>query len=212
MSDWSTGTCPHAGDCDFYRTVSASAVLRIKYATMYPYCKKSRHESCMRYWLLEQGKTVPTDLLPDGGKDAFIAQGGRPQSTGALTKVLVVDDMPMFRAALVTLVRGADSGSITIVEAESAEKAYDALSDSPAGWVAVVTDYNMGAMTGYDLISKMRSNPSFAGLPAIVFSSEKEDRIRARCEALPRVRWLDKKPDQAPFNQAWTDLVVERKA
>lgn len=210
MSDWSTGTCPHAGDCDFYRSVSASAVLRIKYATMYPYCKKSRHESCMRYWLLERGKPVPTDLLPDGGKDAFVDQGGRHRSDEP-RRVLVVDDMPMFRAALVTLVRGAGS-TVSIVEADSAEKAFGELSADPEGWVAVVTDYNMGAMTGYDLIVKMRSDPTLSGLPVIVFSSEKEDGIRSSCEAMPRVRWLDKRPDQAPFNRVWSDLVVDRKA
>lgn len=211
MTDWSKGTCPKADECAFYMSVSRSPVLRIKYATMYPYCKGSRHESCMRYWLIEQRKPVPDDLLPDGGKDLFIPRGDAhaPLKPG---RVMVVDDMPVFRVALVGLVNNTGLGPFKIEEADSAERALARLTEDPSDWDAVVTDFNMGIMNGYELILQMRLNPALAALPAIVFSSEKDEGTRERCLALPRVRWLDKKPDQVAFNAAWRELVVEKKA
>lgn len=210
MSDWSNGTCPRHKDCAFYQSVVSSPLLRVKYATMYPYCKDGKHESCMRWWLMEQGSSVAEDLLPDGGKDNFAAET-RGARFGGGRKVMVVDDLPLFRKSLVTLVMNACGGSCDVVEADSGEMALSKLMGDPSGWMMLVTDHNMGAMSGYDLIVQMRSHMSMSGVPAIVFSSETADAIQQRCIALPRVRWLEKKPNQALFDTAWRDLVLEHK-
>ncbi len=211
MKDWSgQGTCPRHAQCSFYNSVSHSPLLRIKYATMYPYCKGGKHESCMRWFMMEGGRPVPDDLLPDGGKDVFAAEA-RNVTPSPQARVLVVDDMPLFRKSLLTMVSNACAGSCQVVEAGSGEEAIEILSASPGGWQLVVTDYNMGGMNGYDLIMRMRANPALAGLPAVVFSSEGDPSVQQRCAALPRVRWLPKRPDQAPFDEAWAALVSGHK-
>lgn len=210
MSDWTGGTCPRSGECTFYQSVTPNPVARVKYATMFPYCKLGRHESCMRWWAMENCQPVPEDLLPDGGRDIFAAEARGAASSGA-QRVLVVDDMPLFRKSLTGLVANVGSKECEITEADSAERALVELMKEPGTWTLVVTDYNMGEMNGFELIQSMRSHPQLAGVPAIVFSSESDAGVQDKCSSLPRVRWLSKKPDRAPFDSAWRDLVVDRK-
>lgn len=211
MMDWSNGTCPKSTECAFFKSVGQSPVTRIKYATMYPFCKGGRHESCMRWFLMEQGREVPDDLLPDGGTDVARADGGR-QVPVQEPRALVVDDMPLFRKSLAVLVANASKGSCQIVEAGSAEEALEILEADPNGWKLVATDYNMGVMNGYDLIVQMRANPALSAIPVVVFSSDTNDDVIQRADSMPRVRWLEKRPDQDPFSAAWKDLVLDGKA
>lgn len=210
MSDWSSGTCPRNAECSFYRSMRVSPLLRIKYATMYPYCKGGRHESCVRWFMMSQGEPVPDDLLPDGGKDLFTVEQRRLEPRPS-ARVLVVDDMPLFRKSLVTMVSTASDSDVEVREAASAEEALDILNASPNGWALVVSDYNMGQMSGYDLVKEMHTRPSLSGIPVVIFSSESDPDIRTSCSALPRVRWLEKRPNQEPFDEAWRELVVEKK-
>lgn len=211
MTDCTGGSCPRHETCEFYVSVCQSPLLRIKYATMFPYCRGGRHESCMRWFLLEQGKPVPEDLLPDGGTDVSLAHGGRP-AVQSKNKVLVADDLPLFRRSLAMLVFNASGGGCEIVEASSAEEALEILTRDPTGWLMVVTDYNMAELTGYDLVMRLRLNPALVGVPVIVFSSETDQNVVGRVEMLPRVRWLVKQPNQEPFDAAWNELVRDLKA
>lgn len=206
-----SGTCPARDACAFFQTVTVTPILRIKYATMYPYCNANKHETCMLWWHMQQGREVPADLLPDGGRDWF-SREARRNVPGTGHRVLVIDDLPLFRKALVSMVQKAASEDVTIVEAESAESALALLASDTGDWMLVVTDYNMGAKSGYDLIAGMRANPAHAQLPAIIFSSDSDEAKRAQCENLPRVRWLVKRPEQQPFDAAWQELIVDRKA
>lgn len=203
-------TCPLMEECQFYKSVRATPLLRIKYATMYPYCNQHKHESCMRWWMMREGKPVPEDLLPDGGRDWFATEARRPHSPESI-RVLVVDDMPLFRKVLAGLVQDACDSKASIVEAESAEEALEILRED-SEWTLVATDYNMGTKTGYDLIAELRGLPAHSQLPAIVFSSEADSVKRIEVNALPRVRWLAKRPEKEPFIEAWRELVVEHKA
>lgn len=205
-----SATCPDAGSCEFYQSVYSSAVLRIKYASMYPYCKAGKYESCMRWWMMRSGRQVPSDLLPDGGYDWFGDKANRPGQRPAC-RVLVVDDLPLFRKALVGLVQDASENGVQITEADSAEHALEILTEDTLSWTLVVTDYHMGEKTGYDLIRALRTNPAHAQLPVIVFSSDADEGNRVKCAAIPRVRWLVKRPEKEPFFGAWQELVVERK-
>lgn len=101
---------------------------------------------------------------------------------------------------------------VTIVEADSAEDALDILRADTGDWALVATDYNMSGKSGYELIAELRGMPAHSQLPAIVFSSDGDSVKREQCDALPRVRWLAKRPDKEPFVEAWRELVVDRKA
>lgn len=160
---------------------------------------------------MQQGRDVPADLLPDGGRDWF-SQEARRSVPSANRRVLVVDDLPLFRKALVSMVQRVAPQDVRIVEADSAESALALLASDTCDWTLVVTDYNMGAKSGYDLILGMRANPAHAQLPVIIFSSDSDDAKRDQCERLPRVRWLVKRPEQQPFDEAWQELIVDRKA
>lgn len=210
MRDWTHGTCPQHAECEFFKSVGQSPLLRIKYATMYPYCKGGRHESCMRWFLMQQGRAIPDDLLPDGGTDVAPEVAGRPVHHGN-DRVLVVDDMPLFRKSLSVLVANASGHSCEIVEADCAEAALEILAADPNGWLLVATDYNMKELTGYDLIVRMRLNPALSGVPVAIFSSETDGEILDKCARLPRVRWLQKRPNQEPFDAVWMELVRDRK-
>ena len=211
MSDWMSGTCPRHQECTFFQNVASSPLLRVKYASAHPYCKGGKHESCMRWWVMEQGEPVAEDLLPYGGRDVFTREtktnNARPEG-----RILVVDDLPMFRKSLGVLASNACNYKCPVLEVESAEEALEHLRNSPADWTLLVTDFHMSGLNGYELIVQMRAHPGLASVPAIVFSSEQDGAVKDRCAALPMVRWLDKRPDQQVFNKAWEELVVGHKA
>lgn len=206
LATWGDGnnTCPRSRTCDFFRTVAPSFVLRMKYATMYPYCQGGQHETCVRWWLLENDRPVPHDLMPDGGKDDF----GALASPLSPKRILVIDDMPMFTRVMRAHLEAIHPGT-EVIESSSANEALGILRSGRA-FDLVITDYNMPGMTGEDLIREMRSDAAFTGIPVIVMSTEPNPQRRERCLSYTRVRWIDKKPDREPIEAAFRALVIDR--
>lgn len=205
MGSDTTSSCRHEARCHFFQMLSQSALLRITHAVQFRRCRKES-ESCYRCECFDNRRPVPEDLMPDGSCARL--------ATGAVTeeRVLVVDDLPAFRAAMSGLVRSACGGHVSITEAGSAEEALDVLASMGDEWTAIVTDYNMTGMTGLDLVARLRMNCEHSTLPVIVFSSESAW-ARAGCETdYPGVRWLTKSPDPRPFLVAWDEIVAGKGA
>jgi hypothetical protein len=85
--------CPRSDTCDFGRIVSSNVIKRVKFASAYPYCRGGRHDSCAIHGLLERGRPVPEDLLPDGQTGSYRDREGRGDQ-----RFLVIEDSPVFAA------------------------------------------------------------------------------------------------------------------
>ncbi len=95
-------------------------------------------------------------------------------------KILVVDDFASIRDFVCeTLQRkGYDT-----LGAANGNEAYNLLTDK-AGVDLVLTDYNMPECTGIELLKKIKSNPTVAGVPVIFLTTESSpDKMRAAKDA-----------------------------
>ena len=94
--------------------------------------------------------------------------------------ILVVDDFASIRDFVCeTLQRkGYDT-----VGAANGNEAYQLLTDKP-GFHLVLTDYNMPECTGFELLKKIKSNPSVASVPVVFLTTESSpDKMRAAKDA-----------------------------
>ena len=82
--------------------------------------------------------------------------------------ILIADDSATMRAMLVSVVESL--GDYHIVEAASG---FDALRLLPRGHIdLILTDINMPDINGLELLSYVRKNPSYQGIPVFIISSE----------------------------------------
>lgn len=95
-------------------------------------------------------------------------------------KVLIVDDYSTMRRIIRNLLR--EVGLANTVEADDGASALPILE---AGDIdLVITDWNMPAMTGIDLLKAVRSDPALESLPVLLVTAEaKRQQIIAAAEA-----------------------------
>jgi CheY-like chemotaxis protein len=94
--------------------------------------------------------------------------------------ILIVDDSPQtatnLEIALLSL------AGLEVAVASSGREALRLLESSASECAAVITDLEMPAMDGFELIERLRADPRFARLPIIVSSGscdpEAPDRVR----------------------------------
>jgi len=95
--------------------------------------------------------------------------------------ILVVDDFASIRDFVCdTLQR---KGYETLGAANGNE-AYQVLAEKASDVNLVLTDYNMPDCTGFELLQKIKANPSIANVPVVFLTTESNpDKIRAAKEA-----------------------------
>ena len=83
-------------------------------------------------------------------------------------RILVVDDAPV----MLRIMRGllAHLGYHRVDGAASAEAALAILQRQP--YDLVISDYHMGAMSGYDLLHAMRSHPNLSRIPFLLTTTQ----------------------------------------
>ena len=82
--------------------------------------------------------------------------------------VLIVDDSQAMRGMLTSTIESLDD--FRIIEASTG---FDAMKLLPREKVDIVlTDINMPDINGLELISYMRSNPNYSGIPIVIISTE----------------------------------------
>lgn len=97
-----------------------------------------------------------------------------------MKKVLVVDDSPAVRSMIVSIVE-----TIPGTKCTDAKDGLAALRALPTErFDAILTDINMPGLTGLELISFVRSHPTYRSIPIIVVSTERADADRERGLAL----------------------------
>lgn len=90
--------------------------------------------------------------------------------------ILVVDDYQTMVRIMRNLLK--QIGFENVDEASNGEEALAKLRALPYG--LVISDWNMGPMTGFELLRAMRSNPAFQDTPVIMVTAEsKTDNVVA---------------------------------
>ena len=89
--------------------------------------------------------------------------------------ILIVEDSPTMRALLTTALEDLDI-PVKITEAESG---FDALRQLPReSYDLIVTDINMPDINGLELVSFVRNNAAYRGIPLVIVSTEGSERDR----------------------------------
>ena len=91
--------------------------------------------------------------------------------------ILIVEDSPTMRALLMSALEDLDV-PVKVTEAESG---FEALRQLPReSYDLIVTDINMPDINGLELISFVKNNAAYRGIPLIVVSTEGSERDRDR--------------------------------
>ena len=94
-----------------------------------------------------------------------------------MPRILIVEDSPTMRALLSSSLEPLE-GAVKIVEVGSG---FEALHHLPRDrFDLIVTDINMPDINGLELVSFVRANAAYRGIPLIIVSTEGSDRDREK--------------------------------
>lgn len=140
--------CPLSDDCVFHQTVEPSILKRIKYASVYPYCRGGGHEECALYPQIANARPVSRNLLPDGSIGDYIDEEGPAASRW---RFLIIEDSPVY-AALVSSTISTHFADSEIVRELSYETAVERVMRET--FSAIVCGYGLGGdRTAHDVRS-----------------------------------------------------------
>jgi two-component system, chemotaxis family, chemotaxis protein CheY len=118
-----------------------------------------------------------------------------------MRRILVVEDSSAMRGLIASIVDQIDN--CEVIEAAGG---FQALKELPRQQVdLVITDLNMPDITGFELISFIRKNPSHKSTPVIVVSSEDSGTNKAKSLALGANVYVSK-----PFEPSALKAEVEK--
>lgn len=121
-----------------------------------------------------------------------------------MQRILIVEDSPTMRALLSSALE--DLG--TPVKITEAESGFDALRLLPReSYDLIVTDINMPDINGLELVSFVKSNPSYRSIPLIIVSTEGSERDREKGLGLGADAYLVKPFDPKALWQVAQDLL-----
>ena len=117
-----------------------------------------------------------------------------------MSKVIcIVDDQP----ALLQMLRFALSfQGVTVIEAVNGTDALEKISTQHVDML--ITDWQMPAMDGLELVRRLRKTEAYADLPTVVISCRDDLEARKEARSLGVMTWLKK-----PFRISEIQLVVE---
>jgi two-component system chemotaxis response regulator CheY len=106
--------------------------------------------------------------------------------------IMIVDDSPTM---LLSLEGVLSKAGFTVAQARSGEEAAASLKSGlrPA---MIITDFNMGAMSGIDLVRQVRKIPGLQFVPLVLLTTESQRDRRNEAKAAGATGWLVK-PVQA---------------
>ena len=101
--------------------------------------------------------------------------GTNPQNPAKI-KVLIVDDHPILREGLSTLING-QSDLMVCGESENGQEALDKLKlaqETGSPYQFIICDWNMPVMTGLELLEKRKDDPELTNIPFLMVTIESE--------------------------------------
>ena len=94
-----------------------------------------------------------------------------------MQRILIVEDSPTMRSLLVSALEELDP-PVKITEVASG---FEALRELPrTAYDLILTDINMPDINGLELVSFLKKNPAWAGVPLIIVSTESSERDRVK--------------------------------
>lgn len=105
--------------------------------------------------------------------------------------ILIVDDSPSMLMSLSIALRPT---GLTVREASSGEDALALIADGLSPRM-ILTDLNMGGMSGIDLVKAVRTRPGMTFVPIVLLTTESQQDMRNLAKAAGATGWLVK-----PFN------------
>lgn len=87
-------------------------------------------------------------------------------------KILIVEDEPTSRAILTQILKGVAGTQVTV--AESGKQAWELLDDASRSFDVVFLDLEMPAMSGFDLLRRIRAAPLIKGLHVVICTASKD--------------------------------------
>ncbi len=110
-----------------------------------------------------------------------------------MATVLTVDDSPGIRQMIKVVLEPA--GHRVIEAGDGAEGLAKAQSGRPD---MVITDLNMPVMNGLEMIRALRKQPTLAGLPIVVLTTESTEAVKQEAESAGATGWITTpvKPEQ----------------
>ena len=111
--------------------------------------------------------------------------------------ILVVDDSPTIRSAVVFCLRNAGYEVTEAKDGEDGLKKLETMKDGPQSLALIVTDINMPNMNGIAFIENIKKS-DFRFLPILVFTTESEKSMIEKGRAAGASGWLVKpfQPEQ----------------
>lgn len=92
-----------------------------------------------------------------------------------MKRILVVEDSPTMRSLLAAALEELD----VAVKVDEAESGFEALRMLPRGvYDLIVTDINMPDINGLELVSFVKRNDAYRGIPLVIVSTEGSERDR----------------------------------
>ncbi|HVH18843.1 MAG TPA: response regulator [Myxococcota bacterium] len=126
-----------------------------------------------------------------------------------MPRILIVEDSPTMRALLASALEELE-GSVKITEAESG---FEALRVLPRErWDLIVTDVNMPDINGLELVSFVKGNDAYRGVPLIIVSTEGSERDRAKGLELGADAYLVKPFEPADLREIAAQLLARARA
>lgn len=117
--------------------------------------------------------------------------------------IMLVDDSTTMLMSMEAILKKASFGTQTAASAESALS----LLQAGAKPNLIITDLNMGAMNGIDLIREARKIPALRFVPMLMLTTESQAAKRAEAKAAGASGWLVKPVDGAALMQVLDQLL-----
>jgi len=137
-------SCPRSSGCVFHQTVGTSVVKRVRYASVFSYCRGGEHEKCALYRSMADGSDIRHNLMPDGTVGDYRDE----RSLGHGRRFLIIEDSPVF-AALASSTINSNFNGAQVVRAASFETA---LAELAGDWAAIVCGFGIGGgKTAHDV-------------------------------------------------------------
>lgn len=117
--------------------------------------------------------------------------------------IMIVDDSPTMLMSLEGMLTKA---GFEVTQASSGEQALQTLRTGPKPQM-VITDLNMGAMNGIELIRSVRKLPGHQFIPMVMLSTESQQDKRAEAKSAGATGWIVKPVQPAALLQVIRQLV-----
>lgn len=136
--------CPRSDSCVFHQVVEPSIIKRVRYASVYSYCRAGQHEQCALYGEMEAGNQVRANLMPDGSIGDYIED----ETACHVRRFLIIEDSPVFAALASSCITTNFKGA-QVVRKPSFDSAID---DLGREYSAIVCGFGLGdGKTAHDV-------------------------------------------------------------